>query len=105
MWIDILKKMVDERGPVQVAKELGVSRATVDLVNQGKYAADTSRFEKRVMAIYGSGGDYVQCPVLDTISPDTCANKHQLAKQIGNKAGNPETLRLYKACLSCDKRR
>jgi len=104
MWTKLLKKMVDERGPVQVAKELGVSRATVDLVNQGKYAADTGRIQKRVLAIYGSGGDYVQCPVLETISPDTCATKFRLAKQIGMKAGNPETLKLYKACLNCDKR-
>ena len=100
MWIEILRKEVASKGPRQVAKELGVSRSTIDLVTQGKYQASTDAVIKRVKAIYGRNG-HVLCAVLGEISPNTCAEKWALAKKIGMRAGNPETLRLYKACLNC----
>lgn len=104
MWIEILKKEVANKGPKIVAKELGVSRATVDLVCQGKYMADTKRIELRVMSIYGRDGK-VECPLLGLIEPIRCSENWQRAKKIGMKAGNPETLKLYKACMKCGVRR
>lgn len=104
MWIEILKKEVQAKGPKQVAKELGVSRPTIDLVCQGKYPASTKKVMERVQAIYGRNG-LVCCPQLGDISPNLCAEKWNLAKKIGMKAGNPETLRLYKTCLKCSIRR
>jgi hypothetical protein len=104
MWIEILRKEVAAKGPKQVAKELGIARSTVDLVLQGKYPASTVKVMERVKAIYGRDGKII-CPVLDEISPNTCAEKWNLAKKIGMKAGNPETLRLYKTCLSCSVRK
>lgn len=100
MWIKVLRREVSAKGPKQVAKELGVSRSTVDLVCQGKYQASTKRIEERVCAIYGHNGG-VSCPILGEITPNTCAEKWSLAKKIGMKAGNPETLRLYKSCMKC----
>lgn len=100
MWIDILKRQVEQKGPRQVAKELGVSRSTIDLVCQDKYQASTDKIIERVKNIYGENG-HVLCPVLGEISPNTCAEKWTLAKKIGMKAGNPDTLRLYKTCLNC----
>jgi hypothetical protein len=104
MWIEILRKEVAARGPKQVAKELGISRSTVDLVCQGKYQAATDAVEDRVKSIYGTDG-HVCCSVLGDISPNTCAEKWNLAKKIGMMAGNPETLRLYKTCLNCSVRK
>jgi len=104
MWIEILRKEVKAKGPKQVAKELGVSRSTIDLVTQGKYQASTDKVMERVQAIYGRNG-HVLCPVLGEISPNLCAEKWTLAKKIGMKAGNPDTLRLYKTCLSCSVRK
>jgi len=104
MWLKVLKKEIAQKGPRQVAKELGVSHSTIVLVCHDKYGASTERIEKRVMAIYGKNGN-VECPVLGKSSPDTCANKWRLAKKIGVKAGNPETLKLYKSCLKCSLRR
>jgi DNA-binding transcriptional regulator YdaS (Cro superfamily) len=100
MWIEILKKEVAARGPKQIAHELGVSRTTVDLVCHGKYPGSTERVEKRIRSIYGTDG-HVSCPVLEQISPARCADTWRKARAIGMKAGNPETLKLYKACLKC----
>lgn len=101
MWIDILRKEVEAKGPKQVAKELGISRSSVDLVLSGKYAASTRKVEDRVKRIYGNLGGGIDCEVLGAISPNTCSEKWNLAKKIGMRAGNPETLRLYKQCLKC----
>jgi hypothetical protein len=104
MWIEILRKEVKAKGAKQVAVELGISRSTVDLVCQGKYQADTRRIEERIKAIYGHNGK-VLCPVLGEITPACCAEHWNKAKKIGMRAGNPETLRLYKTCLNCSVRR
>lgn len=103
MWIEILRREVDSKGPRQVAKELGVSRATVDLVCQGKYGASTAKIQEKVKNIYGHQGG-VLCPVLGLITPNLCAEKWHLAKKIGMRAGNPDTLRLYKKCMTCQVR-
>ncbi len=104
MWIEILRKEVEAKGAKQVAKELGVSRTTVDLVCQGKYPADTKRVESKIAAIYGQNGEVV-CPVLGAISPNKCAEIWLKAGKIGIRAGNPETVKLYKTCLKCALRR
>ncbi|HDH00337.1 MAG TPA: hypothetical protein ENG80_00815 [Nitrospirae bacterium] len=100
MWIAILKKQVDDKGPKQVAKELAVSRSTVDLVCQGKYQASTKKIEAKIKAIYGHNGK-IPCPVLEEITPARCVETWQRAKKIGMMAGNPETLKLYKTCINC----
>jgi len=100
MWIEILKRQVEMKGPKTVARELGISRSSVDLVVQGKYSASTVKIEGRVKKIYGKNG-MVECPVKGIITPLECAENFRKAKLIGMKAGNPETLRLYKSCLGC----
>jgi hypothetical protein len=100
MWFDILRKEVARKGPKLVARELGISRTTVDQVCQGKYQANTEKIEGRVRSIYGNGGD-VHCPILGDILPIRCAETWDKAKKIGLKCGNPETLRLYKTCINC----
>jgi|SRR5208282_3610114 len=100
MWIELLKKEVTAKGAKQVAHELGMSRTTVDLVCHGKYPGRTRKVEERIKSIYGTGG-CVLCPVLDEITPLRCADTWSRAKIIGMKAGNPETLKLYKACSKC----
>lgn len=106
-WIGVLRREVESvgadgkrKGPAAVAKELGYSRATIDLVLKGTYAGNVTNVAERVMAIYGNNG-IVQCPILGEISPKACSEKWALAKKIGMRAGNPETLRLYKACQGC----
>ncbi len=104
MWIDILRSRVAESSARQVARELGVAHSTVVLVCQGQYPAGTARIEERIRKIYGNESG-ISCPVLGLITPILCAEKWALARKIGMKAGNPETLRLYKECMRCSVRR
>lgn len=104
MWIEILKREVASKGQNQVAHELGISKSTVSLVCRGKYPGGTEKVEERIKRIYGQDG-HVECAILGAISPTKCADIWTKAKLIGMKAGNPETLRLYKSCLSCTVRR
>lgn len=104
MWVEILRKEVAAKGSKQVAKELGISRTSVDLVCQAKYQASTKKIEDRIKSIYGTGG-LILCPVLGEISPIRCAETWDRSKKIGMKCGNPETLRLYKTCLNCSIRK
>ncbi len=103
MWIDILKREVKARGLSCVATELGVSKSTVSLVCNGKYPGSTARIEERIRKIFGMNG-HVACPVQGEISPARCADTRRRAQAIGMKASNPETLRLYRACLGCSVR-
>jgi hypothetical protein len=109
-WIEILRREVDStdadgkrKGPATVAKEIGYSRATVDLVCKGTYAGNLDAVAERVMSIYGCNGK-VECPVLGVLSPQACAENWQRAKTVGLRVGNPETLKLHHKCLRCSKR-
>lgn len=104
MWIEILKRQVAEKGPKVVARELGISRSAVDLVTQGKYNASTKRIIERVKRIYGVDGK-IECPVKGALTPIECSENYRKAKLIGMRCGNPETLRLYKCCMSCSTRK
>ncbi len=103
-WIDILRREVEEKGPVKVAKEIGYSRPAVDLVLKGTYKGNTRKVEAAVMQTYGNIGG-LNCPVLGSITPGKCVDTWKLAKKIGMGAGNPETLKLYSNCLRCSVRR
>lgn len=103
VWMEILRRQVQARGASVVARELGVSPTTVSLVLSGKYGASTARVERLVVRIYGSG-DGIDCPELGKITPLKCVETWERAGKIGSRAGNPRTIRLYKACLKCDLR-
>ncbi|WP_420266014.1 hypothetical protein [Candidatus Magnetominusculus dajiuhuensis] len=100
MWKEILRREVTEKGSKAVGIELGYSRSVVDLVLRGTYNGNLANVEARVMSIYGNNGQVI-CPIKGGISPAKCIETWQMAKAIGMKASNPETLRLYKACEKC----
>ena len=91
----------------RAAKRCGLSREQiVDKMNEiaamvakGTYPARTDKIEARVLAVYG--GATVTCPVLGGIDAAACAAHQDRAKRIGLRAGNPETLRLFKCCSNC----
>jgi len=103
IWLEILRRQTANKSTAAVARELGVSPTTISLVLSGKYGASTDRIERRVMRIYGAG-DGIDCPVLGRITPLRCVETWERAGRIGSRAGNPRTIRLYKACLKCDLR-
>ncbi|MDH4317193.1 MAG: hypothetical protein OEV64_02275 [Desulfobulbaceae bacterium] len=102
-WLTILKQQAEAKGRATVAKELGISAATISLVLGGKYPAATDNIEKRVMNFYGSSG-LVACPELGEIEPGRCADNYERARKIGVGCGNPATIRLYKQCNNCSLR-
>ena len=102
-WMKILEEETRKKGNATVARELGISASAVSLVLSGKYPASTDKIEKRIMGIYGADG-MIDCPILGLIKPDKCATSWERAKKIGMKAGNPATIRLYKACAACELR-
>jgi len=103
MWIEILRREIAAKGPKQVAAELGVSRTAIVLLCNNKYPGSTKNMEDRIKAIYGKEGK-ITCPVLGTIDPLRCVETWRRAQAIGMKAGNPETLKLYKTCMNCSVR-
>lgn len=103
-WRTILEQRVAQaEHAAEVARELGIAPSTLSLVLADKYPASTASIERKVLKIYGRDG-LVQCPQLGPIEPGRCATNFQRAKTIGTRAGNPRTIRLFKACLRCDLR-
>ncbi len=100
--IETLKREIKTKGIKQVASELGVSVSSINLLVTEKYPGNLENMLRRIKKIYGNGG--INCPVLGKITPTKCGEKWNLAKKIGMKAGNPETLRLYRMCLNCSLR-
>ncbi len=101
-WLDILRAKVKEQGTKQTAKELGIARSSLSLALAGNYPASTKQIERKVLRMYGK--DAILCPVAGAITPAQCAENWRKAKEIGLKAGNPETLRLYAECKRCEMR-
>ncbi len=98
-WLKILRQNIKQKGPKQVCKELDYSRATINRCINNKYEKPGA-VAARVMAIYGNNGK-VPCPVLGEITPQKCADHYGHAKAVGLKVGNPDTMRLHKACMEC----
>jgi len=98
-WLAILRDQIAAKGLPTVARELGVAKSTVCMVAKETYPASTKRIEGRVLAVYG--GATVACPVIGPIDAAACAAHQERARRIGLRAGNPETLRLFKTCANC----
>ena len=94
MWLDELKKRVDMTSMTVVAKEMGLSKATISLVINGKYNGNMDRVQLLTESIYL--GHNVECPVLGLIPKHKCI-AHQEAKHVGS---TPQGIQLYKACRS-----
>jgi len=103
-WLEILRQRADVVGMAEVAREMGVSSATISLLLSGKYPANTENMERRVMKMYGANGKVV-CPVLGEIAPAKCAELWNRARKLGVKGGNPRVIKQHKACLNCDLRK
>ena len=102
-WLEILRGQVDSHGKGGlnlVAQELGLAKSGLSMALNGKYPASTAKLEARVLEVYG--GRKLICPVLGEIEIKACRANQARAKVIGLRAGNPETLRLLKSCLSAE---
>ncbi|MBF0481306.1 MAG: LacI family transcriptional regulator [Desulfovibrionaceae bacterium] len=98
-WLEILRARVEASSQAEVAKALDISRTAICQVLAGKYPAKTGRIEAKVLALFGATS--VACPVRGEIAPAECSETRERARTIGLRAGNPETVKLFKSCLNC----
>ncbi len=94
-WIDLLRKVVEERGSARVAKEVQLSRTTVHMALKGTYNADTKNIEQKVLETYGRRF----CPFLGRImdSPE-CRSYRERSIPMSHL----EQVDHWNACQVCD---
>ncbi|MCG9755005.1 hypothetical protein L1D40_07190 [Shewanella insulae] len=92
-WLEMLQQQVKDNGLRAVAERLGVSTSTVSQVTNEKYPGDVKRVQTLVESVYLDKN--VMCPVLGEIPWHLC-QQHQK----NHYTGNPQKLRLYRACRS-----
>lgn len=93
-WLDELRKQVDASSLGAVAAAMGVSKAMISQVLNGKYNGSMERVQSLVESVFM--GHTVVCPVLGEIPKHKCA-AHQSSKHVGS---TPNAIRLWKACRS-----
>ncbi|PMI33543.1 hypothetical protein BCT30_05065 [Enterovibrio norvegicus] len=93
-WLDELRKQVADTSLNSVANAMGVSKAMISQVLNGKYQGNMQRVQSLVESVYM--GHTVVCPVLAEIPKHKCL-AHQNAKHVGS---TPNAIRLWKACRS-----
>lgn len=91
-WLEVLTDEVAKNGTTKVASKLGISKATVSQVINGKYKANTKTIQTRVEGAYLAS--IVECPILGEIPIHQCLD-HQNRKFA---ATNHIRVALYKAC-------
>lgn len=92
-WLEMLRLQVREKGQRAVAAEIGKSTAVISQVCNEKYPGDMAGIQALVESIYLDKS--VLCPVLGHIPWHQC-QQHQK----NHYTGNPQKLRLYRACRS-----
>lgn len=92
-WLAMLQLQVKTLGQRTVAEQLNLSTATISQVCNEKYPGDMARISALVESVYLN--KTVHCPVLGEIPWHQC-QQHQK----NHYTGNPQKLRLYKACRS-----
>jgi hypothetical protein len=103
-WLVVLERAVREKSLSVVAGELGYrSKSVVCEALKGTYKGNLQRLEERVLETYGRP-EAVQCPVLGEIAGEACAANRDLAKRLGVRGGNAQTISLRKGCLGCLKK-
>ncbi|WP_325892999.1 hypothetical protein [Grimontia sp. NTOU-MAR1] len=93
-WFNELRNQVDATSLGSVANAMGVSKAMISQVLNGKYKGNMQRVQGLVESVFM--GYTVVCPVLGEIPKHKCA-AHQNAKHVGS---TPNAIRLWKACRS-----
>lgn len=98
-WIDTLRRECDQTSQAKVSARLRQtdgfpSSSVINQVLHNKYPGRTDRLKAIVEGVYLH--TIVNCPVLDEITTDQCAD-HQ-SRPFANT--NPTRIRLWQACRS-----
>lgn len=98
-FIDELKKACEDTSQVKVAKAIGYSAATVNLVLKGSYKGDLKAVEKAFKGAFKA--ETVSCPVLGEIPAHRCIS----IQRQPFAATNHQRVLLFKACKTCPNRK
>lgn len=93
--LQLLKQKTAELGQSNVARALSYSSAAISQILSGTYRGDSTNILQKVREMYG--GISVQCPILDQITLELCANQRR--KDFA--ATNPQRVKLYQSCKKC----
>lgn len=104
---ELLEEAAKTRNCTDIARDLGMSRATISLVLRGKYIADPSKVYAAAERAYGQ----VMCPfIMENITHAECRFHQSLnpgplkpdAEQ-AERIAHRTLMRFTRACRSCDK--
>jgi len=95
MELEILKQACKETSQAAVARKLGYSATTVNLVLKDKYTGDIEKVYRTIKVRLGKSN--VECPVLGEISSSKCAEEQ--AKPFST--ANAQRVQLFKSCRTC----
>lgn len=97
-WYLALKKEVERTSQSRVGSKCGISTTYVNWLLKGTYETNGGNIENVAEKISGALLEQsVNCPVLDVITTDICAQHRNSAFS----PHNPMRVRLYRACQNC----
>lgn len=91
-WLQALRQRVAATDQVRTAAHIGISEATLSQVLAGKYAAATTRIERRVRGVLL--GATCRCPVMGDVSTRVCQDVQERRQPIAN----PQHAQAWRAC-------
>nr|DAN91198.1 MAG TPA: DNA-binding protein [Caudoviricetes sp.] len=94
-FIDELKKTCENMSQAKVAKAIGYSAATVNLVLKGNYKGDLNAVEKAFKGVFSV--ETVSCPILGDIPESKCIS----IQRQPFAATNHQRVLLFKSCKTC----
>jgi hypothetical protein len=95
LWIKELKIECDKASQRAVAKKMGYSATTINMVLNGYYLGDLNAIENAFNGAFKN--KTINCPILGEIAVNAC-QKHQKQKFSAN---NPQRVAIYRACRLC----
>lgn len=96
-WVEVLAVECGRSSANKVAKVLDYTPAVISQVLGNKYPASTDRLEERVRGIFLDAK--VACPARGDMPLQECQDWRDKAPRF--VLGNPERVRMYRACNKC----
>ena len=94
-WLNDLQTACDQTSLGEVGRKIGYGKSTISLVLNGKYAGNLNKVRHAVETKLVAQN--IDCPVLGTISAETCTDNHSKPLITASSAST----RLWRACKNC----
>jgi transcriptional regulator with XRE-family HTH domain len=97
--MELLSRVTDELGQAEVGRRIGRSPSTINQVLHNKYNGNPDRILELIEGEFGES--FISCPELGEIPLATCIEERNKPLM----ASNSDRVRLWRACLNCDRRK